>query len=423
VLYDNTIVNTATKTDYAWNTVGTIAQNAVSPLLLLVVTRINGIHVSGMFSFAFAVSVVFWSIGMWGGRTFQTSDTRNVFSHQSYITARILLGGVMLVGALLFSLLSGYEVTKTCLILILVAFKALESIADAIYGVMQVHGQLQLVGKSLASKAIAGTILFTLSDLITNNLIGSCSIILVVTSLVLWFYDIPNARKVEDVSLIPPTIKPYIAQARVILWHTFPTLAASLLIMLPINIPRYFLDRYHPGELGYFGIIAMLVTVLALFVTLLLQPTVVHLSRLHASKDYASLNRQVFKLSLLLLCIGIMCVPLTYLAGAPLLGLLFGIDFSGYRLVLVVAIVGGIANSLSLIFITVLTIIRLFKAQLYILFVTNIGLAGLSGFIVEAHRSQGAIFAFAATSCLQAILLILYYTNELGSTLSHVKEN
>jgi hypothetical protein len=48
-----------------------LLQNAISPLLLIVITRVNGIDDSGLFSLAFSVSIILWSLAMWGGRTYQ----------------------------------------------------------------------------------------------------------------------------------------------------------------------------------------------------------------------------------------------------------------------------------------------------------------------------------------------------------------
>lgn len=77
------------KKDYLWNTIGVLAQNAISPLLLIVVTRLNGVDDSGLFSFAFSLALIFWAIGIWGGRTYQVSDVKHEFTPQSYIFVRI----------------------------------------------------------------------------------------------------------------------------------------------------------------------------------------------------------------------------------------------------------------------------------------------------------------------------------------------
>jgi hypothetical protein len=70
----------AQKKDYIWNSIGSFLQSAISPILLIVITRLNGVGDSGLFSFAMSLSVVFWAISLWGGRTYQVSDVKKEFS-------------------------------------------------------------------------------------------------------------------------------------------------------------------------------------------------------------------------------------------------------------------------------------------------------------------------------------------------------
>ena len=102
-----------TKKDYVWNTLGVLLQNALSPLILVVISRENGLVAVGSFAFAFSVSIMFWAIGMWGGRTYQVSDTRGEFADASYIVARLALAACILVGSWIFCLANSYDRQKT----------------------------------------------------------------------------------------------------------------------------------------------------------------------------------------------------------------------------------------------------------------------------------------------------------------------
>src|ERR671933_3019483 len=105
------------KRDYIWNTTGVLAQNAISPFLLIAVTRVNGIYDSGLFSFAFSVAIIFWVLGMWGGRTYQVSDVTREFSHRSYIMVRLLLAVFIIVAAIAFVWFNRYDADKSSIIL------------------------------------------------------------------------------------------------------------------------------------------------------------------------------------------------------------------------------------------------------------------------------------------------------------------
>ena len=186
----------AQKKDYIWNSIGSFLQSAISPILLIVITRFNGVEDSGLFSFAMSLSVVFWAISLWGGRTYQVSDVKKEFSSGDYIVVRFISSLIVAVFSISFCILSGYDLIKTELIMVLVSFKILESITDSMYGVLQIHNKLYIVGISLTMKSVFGFMLFTLVDILTKNIIYGALSIFIVNIAVVIFYDIPWMKHV-----------------------------------------------------------------------------------------------------------------------------------------------------------------------------------------------------------------------------------
>ena len=110
------------KKDYIWNSLGSLLQSAISPVLLIVITRLNGIDDSGLFSFAISLSVVFWAVSLWGGRTYQASDVKREFCSGGFVAVRFaasLFVGVFSVGVFVFD---GYKATKKGVVFIFGAF-------------------------------------------------------------------------------------------------------------------------------------------------------------------------------------------------------------------------------------------------------------------------------------------------------------
>ena len=185
------------KKDYIWNSLGSLLQSAISPVLLIVITRLNGIEDSGLFSFALSLSVVFWAISLWGGRTYQASDVKREFCSGGYVAVRFAASLIVAISAVVFCVLNGYNATKTGLIMILVAFKILESIADSLYGVLQIHRKLYIAGISLTMKAILGFGVFIVVDIVTKNVMYGTLAILLVNALIIFLYDVLWVRRVE----------------------------------------------------------------------------------------------------------------------------------------------------------------------------------------------------------------------------------
>ena len=403
----------AQKKDYIWNSIGSFLQSAISPILLIVITRLNGVGDSGLFSFAMSLSVVFWAISLWGGRTYQVSDVKKEFSSGDYIVVRFISSLIVAVFSISFCILSGYDLIKTELIMVLVSFKILESIADSMYGVLQIHNRLYIVGISLTMKSVFGFMLFTLVDILTKNIIYGALSIFIVNIVVVIFYDIPWMKHVESVGLT----KKNIMQAGKIMKKTAEVFVVVFLTMFSLNIPRYFLDKYHYDQIGYFGIMAMPITLLTLFISFVLQPNVVNLSELLKKKKIKEFTKIVSKIDFITFTLGILFVVSSYLIGVWALNTVFGIDINNFRIDLTIMVIGAVANAFVSIYVNLLIILRRFKGQFYTLLVTNILAVVLSVYLIDRLAMLGSVLVFMIISFLQAIILLFIYKRSLKNVI------
>ena len=403
----------AQKKDYIWNSIGSFLQSAISPILLIVITRLNGVGDSGLFSFAMSLSVVFWAISLWGGRTYQVSDVKKEFSSGDYIVVRFISSLIVAVFSISFCILSGYDLIKTELIMVLVSFKILESIADSMYGVLQIHNKLYIVGISLTIKSVFGFIIFAIVDILTKNIVYGALSIFLVNIVVVIFYDIPWMKHVESVGLT----KKNIMQAGKIMKKTAEVFVVVFSTMFSLNIPRYFLDKYHYDQIGYFGIMAMPITLLTLFISFVLQPNVVNLSELLKKKKIKEFTKIVSKIDFITFTLGILFVISSYLIGVWVLNTVFGIDINNFRIDLTIMVIGAVVNAFVSIYVNLLIILRRFKGQFYTLLVTNILAAVLSVYLIDRLAMLGSVLVFMIISFLQAIILLFIYKRSLKNVI------
>ena len=403
----------AQKKDYIWNSIGSFLQSAISPILLIVITRLNGVGDSGLFSFAMSLSVVFWAISLWGGRTYQVSDVKKEFSSGDYIVVRFISSLIVAVFSISFCILSGYDLIKTELIMVLVSFKILESIADSMYGVLQIHNKLYIVGISLTMKSVFGFMIFAIVDILTKNIVYGALSIFIVNIAVVIFYDIPLMKHVESVGLT----KKNIMQAGKIMKKTAEVFVVVFLTMFSLNIPRYFLDKYHYDQIGYFGIMAMPITLLTLFISFVLQPNVVNLSELLKKKKIKEFTKIVSKIDFITFTLGILFVVSSYLIGVWALNTVFGIDINNFRIDLTIMVIGAVANAFVSIYVNLLIILRRFKGQFYTLLVTNILAVILSIYLIDRLAMLGSVLVFMTISFLQAIILLFIYKRSLKNVI------
>ena len=396
----------ATTKDYFWNSLGSFLQSAISPVLLVLITRINGIYDSGIFSFAMSVSVVFWVFSMWGGRTYQVSDVNRKFSSGGYIAVRFIASLIVIVAAVVFCVASEYDITKTSVIILLVGFKIIESIADSLYGILQVHNRLYIAGKSLVIKVVAGFLAFLIIDMITKNLVLGSIALLLVNLIVIIAYDIVWVGRVEKIKakFSLAAVSKYTGEAKTIMKITSPVFAVMFMTMFSLNIPRYFLDRYHPEEIGYFGIMAMPITLLALFIMFIIQPNIVTMAKEFSQRNIVAFAKIVRKIITATYAIGVVAVIATALVGVIVLNTVFGIGIEKFHAELVVMIIGAVANSVVTVYVNTLIVARLFKWQFYLLLITNLVAAVVSLFIIDDYATMGAVCVFSCISIVQAIL-------------------
>ena len=401
------------KKDYLWNSLGSLLQSAISPVLLIVITRLNGIDDSGLFSFALSLSVVFWAVSLWGGRTYQVSDVKREFSSGGYVAVRFIASLIVAISAVVFCVLNGYNAIKTGLIMILVTFKMLESIADSLYGVLQIHHKLYVAGMSLTMKAMLGFAAFMAVDIVTKNVIYGTLAILLVNVLIIFLYDILWVRRVEVITANKKLLKEYTGQAIAIMKHTSAVFVVMFLTMFSLNIPRYFLDKSHPDQIGYFGIMAMPITLLGLFISFIIQPNVVNLSELLVKGKLKEFARIVSKINHITFGIGVLSVVLSYLVGVWVLNTIFGININNFQLDLTIMVIGAAANAFVSIYVNLLIIMRRFKGQFYTLLLTDILAVVVSMCLIERLAMLGSVLVFMMISLLQVTLLLVIYKRSL----------
>jgi O-antigen/teichoic acid export membrane protein len=328
---------------------------------------------------------------------------------------RILLAGAILVIAGVFCILNGYEAYKTAVILALVVFKVFESFADVLYGILQVDNKLYKSGKSLTVKALLGMAVFVAIDITTNNILLGVVGIVAVNALVFLLYDYLQADKVERIRILPQEVPVYLDEARKILKRCFGVFAVMFLAMLSLNIPRYFIDIYSVKEVGYFGIIAMPITLIVLLITFILQPSVVGMSEQYSEKKTAQFKKSVNRILILSVGVGFVVLLGTVLVGVQVLELVFGVDFGAYRTALNVIVFGGIISALVTVYLNVFVIMRRVKFSLIVLTATNLILIPVSYFVVRDFGLMGGVWAFMATNAIQLGAIAIYF-NETQRT-------
>lgn len=394
------------KKNFIWNSIGSTVNAMTSLLYMIVVTRINGIEVAGAFTFAFSLAILFQVIGYYAGRVYQVTDVDKNVSDSDYIVSRLITSSLMIVLGIIYSLIKGYGFDKFIIIFILLLFRAVEVIADVIYGVFQKQDNLYKAGISLFLKGMLCFIFFTIVDLITKDIMLSILAILVLQIIILIFYDIRNLIK-SDFKLESPKKESLISIFKIGLY----TFLLALFTQYLINAPKYAIDNYLSDSYQtIYGIIAMPATFLVLCSQFILHPYLMKMTNFINKKEYTALFKLVRKLLLALGLIGVISLVVAYLIGIPFLELIYGIKLNAYLISLLVIIFGATLYGLATILSSVLVAFRKIKMQALVFFVDSILAYFLSNYLVKNNMViGGSITYMISMSILFISFLIIYY--------------
>ena len=344
-----------------WNTLGTIINSFSSLIYLVVVTRINGIDCSGIFSFCFSFSLVLFTVSNLGGRVFEVSD-KEQFDDNYYYTLKLYTCFITTIIAVVFAFIMKYEPIKFFLIIIFMLVRSIESLSDTIYAVFQKNDHLNYVGFSYLLKNFVSFMVFTAVDLIFKNIIIASLSLLLATSVIYVVFDQNYVRKFKKLK-IEYNSKNIISLFK----HILPFLLFNLLTMVIANVPRIIVDLFYTdSELGYLGILMMIPTVIILLGQLTIQPFINDLTNNFCNEIYNKISTSLLRIVALITVFSLTCSLGAYLLGPWALQILYGLNFKNYRTAIAVLVITGMFNCYSMVLSTVLTIVRKTKIQLWV---------------------------------------------------------
>ena len=94
--------NNINRSSYTWNALNAIISALQNPVILLVITRTNGVYDAGVFSIAFAIATLMLYVGLYGLRRYQSSDLDEKYSFSEYHGMRILTCSLMIFSSLIY---------------------------------------------------------------------------------------------------------------------------------------------------------------------------------------------------------------------------------------------------------------------------------------------------------------------------------
>ena len=360
--------NNVIKKNFIWNIIGVTFYGIVSLFLLVFVKRINGIEVSGVFSYTYSLCTLFFYISLYYSRTYQIANYNNSKTFNDFLSFRFISSIVSLLLIVGFSLISQFNIGTILMIVLLMLFRDIDAISDTFYGYLQEQEQLYKVGISYTLKSFLSIVIFLVIDILTKNVYLSIISMVLVNLLFLLFYDLRNYKLINK-----EKIKIKYNNFVLIIKEAFPIFIFSFLSIFLSSAQKYVIVYYASDEIqSIFGMLIMPATVLSLVGIYLINPFINELKSLNNKKDYNGFDKLCLKIILSLFSIGLIGIVICYFIGIPVLNIIYNIDLSIYRIDLVLIIIASIFNATCMIISNILIILNKNKLQTLFYFVSSL---------------------------------------------------
>ena len=162
------------------------------------------------------------------------------------------------------------------------------------------------------------------------------------------------------------------------------------------------------GNQTIFGIIVMPATVIGLVAQFLIHPYLNQIVVLYEEKNLKGLNKLALKLIMYILGVGVISSILAYSLGTQVLGLIYGLDLSAYRLGLLIIIIASTLYTIGVIYSSILTTVRETFSQFIIYIVMSIFAYIVANACTRAGQINGAVISYLLIMAMQFSIYTIY---------------
>ena len=374
----------------AFHSIGSLFYLVCQWLLTVIVVPLCSFEAAGILALAISLTNVFFTLGTFGIRIFQVSDSRRKYSPGLYISTRVLTCLFALGLCALFLLCNRqYTAEQVLCVLFYMLYRIGEALVDVLAGEEQKAYRFDYVGLSFLFRGLATLLSFALTLYSTRNLTLTLLAMALVTLAVVLAYDGKRVKSLTDFRLHLS-----LRESLPLLREAWPLMLNSALLTLLAAIPRYFLEMYHGSELlGYFGSVSTPAVIIQAGCSFIYTPLVAPLSSRFAGRDLPGFRRM-----LLLALGGVLGFAACMFAGAALLGrwgltLLFGQAILPYAFLLLPVLGSTLCISLIYFFEVPLTIGRQLKVMTAIHAGAVLLAAAVSLLAIPVQGLQGGLLA------------------------------
>lgn len=400
--------------NFSWTFAGNVVYTACQWGMLVVLAKLGSPEMVGQFTLGIAITtpiIMFTNMHL---RSVQITDTKNEFLFSDFLGLRLLSSGLALLAIAAITIVTGYRLETSIVILAIGFAKAFESISDVFYGLSHQQEQMDRIARSLMIKGPLSLLLLGLGVYLTSSVVWGAVGLAVAWALVLLYYDIRSGVFILSKTLPPKSSVAAALQPRwhgktlrKLIWLALPLGFVTMLISLNTNIPRYFVERYlGERELGIFAAIAYLMVAGQIVVGALADSASPRLAKYYAGGNIKGFCSLLLKLVGIGGLLGGLAVLVAAVAGRPLLTLVYRPEYAQQAGILVWLMVAAGIGFVGSFLGYAVTAARYFRIQIPLFCLAAVVSAIGCQWLIPIYGLQGAAIALIITASVQLILIV-----------------
>lgn len=348
-------------TNFAWVVTGNVVFAMCQWGIVVALAKAGSTAMVGQFSLGVAVATPILMFSNCDLRAVQATDAKREFQFHEYLRFRGIATGCALLLIAAIAWFGRYGMQIAMIISAVGVAKAIETLSDVHYGLFQLNGRLDQIGRSMMLRGVLAVIAATVVLLITGDVLRGCLAIAAVWLAVLWLFDVRRARCLAGFAASRGSS----ARRLWILARTaLPMGIVTTVASVNLQIPRYFVHaRMGERSLGVFSALAYATVAMTLVGDSLGHCIVPRLSRLFAGERYRDFASQLRKLLFIGCVTGACGVVIANVFGARLLLVFYSPEYAAQARVFILLTIAAAIHFVASMLTTAITASRNFNVQ------------------------------------------------------------
>ena len=401
------------KSIFIWNSIAGIINASEAVIMSILVTRVTSLSDAGVLTIAFAVGNLMMTLGKFGVRNYQVTDTHYKYDFATYFGTRIVTVIAMVLGSVGYILHHHMSAYKSKAIFAICLIYAVESVEDVFWGEFQRRKRLDLGAKVFISRWVCILCIFTIILLKTRNMLFALWISLVVSIFIFCGILVFIWRGFNKISSEPFYLHYGLFANRdfiFVLRENVPLFIATFLTFYINNAAKYALDTVVSNEVqACYGFVAMPVFVIGLLNSMIYQPSVVWLTEQWNEGRILAFKYKVYKQFMAIIVISILCVVGAAIIGIPVLSIVYGTELRAYWRELVLLQVAGMFLAISGYLNILITIMRQQRMLMYGYIIVSVLSFFCMRFAVRFYTTFGAAICYLMCMITLCVFFITVY--------------